>query len=99
MNINPCAVCKTKVSPEWTCRGGHWLCIECTKIPVAVFYQLSNGVGTSFVGGPINGEKMVVPYDFLFTTYRVPIQDTSQGSTYHYADYKFNWNLGFFVFI
>lgn len=95
MNINPCAVCKTKVSPEWTCRGGRWLCVECTRIPLAVFYQLSNSVGTNFVGGPMNGEKMVVPYDFLFTEYRIPVFGPYICS--YYVEYKFDWNLGFFV--
>lgn len=101
-----CAVCKTDTSDGWTCRGNHWLCKKCTKIPIAVFYN-NDTVAVTFIGGPVDKEILIVPNYILSVGYRVDVQvrnpehnvsktaKTAEMQTY--VDYKFDWDLGFFI--
>ncbi len=91
-----CTVCGTNVSNGWTCRGNNWLCEKCTQIPVAIFYNNGN-VAVAIVGGPANKQRLTVTRHILSTGYIVAVQDHPYSSEYHYVNYKFDWNLGFFI--
>lgn len=51
-------------------------------------------MGVSIVGGPSDGENIVVSE---LTLYRVAVQNDPTSPEFHYVNYKFDWALQFFV--
>lgn len=91
-----CIICSTDESSGWTHRAGYWLCSKCSQIPVAIFYD-DGSVGVTIVGGSSDGENIVVPGHIIDYGYRVAVQDYPSSPKFHYVDYKFDWDLQFFV--
>lgn len=106
-----CAVCSLDESSGWTCRGRHWLCSKCSQIHVAIFYD-NGSVGVAIVGGPADGTNIVVEGHIIDHGYRVDVPDLplfsppfmnrvglepTTSPKFHYVDYKFDWELQFFV--
>lgn len=91
-----CAMCSVDESSGWTCRGTHWLCSKCSQIHVAIFYD-DGSVGVAIVGGPADGENIVVEGHIIDRGYRIAVQDHPSSPEFHYVDYKFDWELQFFI--